>query len=107
VVFILQQGIILKQINYLSRQTIPNSMEGTFDPAEIIEKQLQTYKLSGRRFRSPTITVSEKQMNQLLDSVNKLQIKYKDLMNMIEEDPELKKIVEKKLLENNRTKIKL
>ncbi|MDO9339669.1 MAG: hypothetical protein Q7T72_03985 [Bacteroidales bacterium] len=52
-------------------------------------------------------TISEKQMKELLESVNKLQIKYKDLENLIEEDPELKKLIKKKLIENNRTKINL
>ena len=46
-------------------------------------------------------------MKELLESVNELQIKYKDLENLIEEDPELKKLIEKKLIENNRTKINL
>jgi hypothetical protein len=46
-------------------------------------------------------------MKELLDSVNDLKIKYKDLMNLIEEDPELKKYIENKLIENNRSKIKL
>ena len=46
-------------------------------------------------------------MNELLESVNELQIKYKDLEKLIEEDPELKKLIEEKLIENNRTKIKL
>ena len=46
-------------------------------------------------------------MKELLESVNELQIKYKELENIIEGDPELKKLIEKKLIENNRTKINL
>jgi len=46
-------------------------------------------------------------MKQLLESVNELQVKNKDLMNLIEEDSVLKKYIEKKLIENNRTKINL
>jgi len=46
-------------------------------------------------------------MKELLESVNELQIKYKDFENLIEEDPELKKLIEKKLIENNSTKINL
>jgi hypothetical protein len=34
-------------------------------------------------------------------------LKYKDLENLIEEDPELKEMIEKKLIENNHTKINL
>ena len=46
-------------------------------------------------------------MKQLLDSINDFRTKYKDLMDLIEKDPELKKYIEDKLTENNRTKIKL
>jgi archaellum component FlaC len=65
------------------------------------------FKLYSRKLPSQNITISKKQMDTLLESVNDLQTKYKDLMNLIEEDPELKKIVENKLIEMNRTKIKL
>ena len=46
-------------------------------------------------------------MKELLESVNELQVKYKDLEKLIEEDPELKKMIERKMEENNRTKINL
>jgi len=46
-------------------------------------------------------------MKELLESVNELQVKYKDLEKLIEEDPELKKMIERKMKENNRTKINL
>jgi hypothetical protein len=107
VVFVWQQSIILKQINYLSRQTILTDREESPDPVKMLERKLLMYKIPGRKFSSPSITITEKQMKQLLDSVNALQIKYKDLMNLIEEDPELKKYIENKLIENNRSKIKL
>jgi hypothetical protein len=61
------------------------------------------YRNSGMRFPSKNITISERQMKELIESVNELQLKYKDLENLIEEDPELKKMIEKKLIENNRT----
>jgi hypothetical protein len=46
-------------------------------------------------------------VKELLESIDELQIKYKDLENLIEEDPELKKYIEKKLIENNHSKIRL
>lgn len=106
-VFIYQQGIILKRIDVLSRQTVVIDKENTSSPTDEIEKLLMVYKNSGRRFPSKTITISESQMKELLESVNELQIKYKDLENLIEEDPELKKLIEKKLIEYNHTKINL
>lgn len=106
-VFVFQQGIILKRIDILSKQTVVIDKENVQTPAAEIEKLLTEYKNSGRRFPSKTITITESEMQELLESVNELQIKYKDLENIIEGDPELKKLIEKKLIENNRTKINL
>lgn len=106
-VFVYQQSIILKRINFLSRQTIVIDRESAFTPSDEIDKMIMTYKLSGRRLPSQSITISDKQLKQLLESVNELQTEYKDLLNLIEEDPELKKLIEKKLIENDLLKIKL
>ena len=65
------------------------------------------YKLSGRIFPSIHRNISANQIEQLLESVNELQVQYKDLLNLIEADPDLKKLIETKLAENRRTKIKL
>jgi signal recognition particle subunit SEC65 len=106
-IFVYQQSIILKRIDYLSRQTIVTEKESGSAPAYGIEKMLMLYSNSGRRFPSKNITISERQMKELIESVNELQLKYKDLENLIEEDPELKEMIEKKLIENNHTKINL
>jgi hypothetical protein len=107
VVFVWQQGVILNRIDLLSSQSVVIGRERTATPADEIEKVLTLYKNSGRRFPSKSITINEKQLEQLLDSVHKLQIQYKDLLNIIEEDPELKKLIETKLNENKLTKFKL
>jgi hypothetical protein len=106
-VFVWQQTIILKQINFLSSQTVVIDGGNTGKEQGLIENKLLMYKLTGRRFPSKTITVSEKQMKELLEMINDLQVKYKDLESLIEENPELKKYVEERLIENNRNKIKL
>jgi hypothetical protein len=107
IVFVYQQGIILKQINYLSRQTVVVDGATSFNPESAIEKSLMMYKMTGRKFASKNITISEKQMEELIDSVNALQIRYKDLIDLINENPEIKNFVEKRLIENDRKKIKL
>lgn len=106
-VFVFQQGIILKRIDIISKQTVINDKEIVSTPADEIEKLLMGYKNSGRKFTSKTITISEKQMKELLEKVDELKNKYKDLENIIEGDPDLKKLIEEKLIENNRTKINL
>jgi hypothetical protein len=106
-VFVFQQGVILRRIDMLSRQTVVIDKEKASKPADEIDKLLMVYINSGRRFPSKTVTISEKQMKELLESVNELKLKYKDLENIIESDPELKKMIEKKLIENNHLKINL
>ena len=106
-IFVYQQGVILKRIDSLSKQTIVTGRESVLTPANEIEKLLTIYKNSGRIFPSKTITITESQMKELLESVKVLQIKYKDLENIIEADPELKKLIDNKLLEKDRTKINL
>ena len=106
-VFAYQQTIILKRIDLLSRQTIVIDREKVPAPADEVEKMVMVYRNSGLRFPSKTITISEKQMEELLESVNELKTKYKYLENLIEADPELKKMIEKKLIENSSTKINL
>ena len=106
-IFVYQQGVILKRIDSLSKQTIVTGRESVLTPANEIEKLLTIYKNSGRIFPSKTITITESQMKELLESVKELQIKYKDLENIIEADPELKKLIDNKLLEKDRTKINL
>jgi hypothetical protein len=104
-VFIYQQGVMLKQINFLSRQIVDNGGEMQITTEQQVEKLLMTYKYkrSGKRFPSRSVTISEKQMNELLDYLTK----YKDLEKLIEEDPELKLLIEKKLVEFNHIKVKL
>jgi hypothetical protein len=106
-IFVLQQGVILKRIDMLSRQTILNNEEKTSTRVDEIDKLLTEYKNYGRRFPSKTITISEKQMQELLESVNELKLKYKDLESIIDSDPELQKMIQKKLNEYNRLKINL
>jgi hypothetical protein len=106
-VFAYQQTIILKRIDYLSRQVIVPERGIDPSPADEIEKILMVFRNSTGRFPSNNITISERQMKKLLESVNELQLKYKDLENLIERDPDLKKMIEKKLNENNNNKINL
>jgi hypothetical protein len=106
-VFIYQQGVMFKQINFLSRQIITPTIEMQISTEQQVEKLLMMYKRPGRGFPSRNYEVSEKQIKELLDSLNAEKVKYKDIMNLIEEDPELKKYIDNKLIENSRTKIKL
>lgn len=105
VLFVYQQGIILKRIEAISRQTIVTDRENSLTPEDMIEKMLINYKNSERRFPLKTDNISETQMKELLEAIKELQMKYRDLETIIEGDPELKKLIEKKMIENKRTRI--
>jgi hypothetical protein len=106
-IFVYQQGVILKRIEVLSRQTVIVDKEKASSSSDEIDKLLTLFRNSGHRFPTKNITFSESQMKELQESLKEMQIKYKDLENLIESDPELKSLIEKKLIENNRTKINL
>lgn len=106
-VFIYQQAAILKRIDFLSRQTIIIDKNNIPKRSDDFERMLTNYRNSSMRFPAGDITFTGKQLRELFDTINQLQIKYKDLQNLIESDPELKKIIEKKLLENSGLKTKL
>lgn len=107
IVFVYQQGVILKQINYLSSHVLINNREYISGTADELEKRITLYKLTGYSFSSDSVKISENQINELLEKVNDLQLKYKSLLDLIEENPKLKKEIEKKLNEANQSKIKL
>jgi hypothetical protein len=92
-----QQTIIIKRINNLTEQRIPNGDLIETGQTNNIENRLLMYKLTGRKFSDGKITVSEKEINDLIRSVNRLQVKYRDILDLIENDPQLKKYVEEKI----------
>lgn len=105
--FVYQQGVILKRIDFLSRQIIVTDRETNAPADKQVEKLLMLYKRSDAGFPTRNVIMSEKQMKELIESVNELQVKYKDLEKLLEEDPKLKQLIEKKLIENNRKKVNL
>jgi hypothetical protein len=103
--FIYQQSLILKQVKDLSGQRIQNGSVVMTNLREELIDQLRIFRLSDKKIPDEKITVSEKEIDDMVRSLNKLQIKYKDVINMIEKDPELKKYVESKMREYSKNKI--
>jgi hypothetical protein len=106
-VFAYQQSLILKRINTLEKQTLVSGNQFVTGTSDDIEEKLMLYKLTGRKLSTERITISERRMKQLINSYTELQDKYKDLIKIIEEDPELKKLIEEKLSEKNKEKFNL
>ncbi len=103
-VFIYQQAFILKQVNNISKQVISIGNESAPVSSSELDKKLTIYKISARLSPGNEIKISENQLEELLNSYKTLQVKYRDLMRIIEEDPELKQYIENKLGEEKRYK---
>ena len=92
-----QQAVILKRINSLSGKTyIEAGVINTSMPGEI-NGIFNKHKLFGKKPSAGDIYVSEKEIENLIKSLNDLQVRYRDLFELIESDPELKKYVDERL----------
>jgi hypothetical protein len=105
-VFVVQQSMLLKRINSLERQatiTSPSFVRGVPDD---FESAFMIYKQSGR-ISLKECKLSDKQLKQLEKSINDLQTSYRNLIKLVEDNPELKQYVENILSENEKKKINL
>ena len=100
--FVWQQRVILNEMNSLSNQILKQDRETTYDPSGTLEKKLMLYRLTDQKSGFQLMEVQ-----RLIDSLENLQIKYRDIMDLIEEDPELKNIIEQKMKETSRLKTKI
>jgi hypothetical protein len=105
--FIYQQSLILRRISILENQTIITGSQFVRSPYSGLEDKLILKRLSLRKMNSGSITITEKQLKKFADSYNELESKYKDLIKIIEDDPEMKKLLEEKLKKTNRKKFNL
>lgn len=102
-----QQTVIMKRINNLSEQTYSNGKTTMTNYTDQFTLKLRMYKMFGNKIGGDGITDSEKDIDNLIESLNELKVKYKDLFDKIENDPELKKYIEEKLREMETKKPKM
>jgi hypothetical protein len=105
--FVYQQSMIVRQLNWLSSQLVIDQVTTIRNPDYEIERQLKLFKMPGNRVNFQNSSISEEQINRLIESVDKLQADYNNLMRIIQNDPELKELVEKKIDEMDYKKVKL
>jgi hypothetical protein len=106
-VFVFQQGVILNQINQLSRQINASSWDAPAVNARYLNNSTLMFRFKDRLFPAGKTDVSEKKVEELLRSIDNLKKEYKDLHELIEKNPELKRLVEKRLSEIDDSKTKL
>ena len=99
-IFIFQQGTILSEVKRLNSQTVVVVKSGSqADYSENPGNILAVFRLTRQLNSSMVTTIPEKDIKQLIESYEKLQTRYSRLINIIEEDPELKNYIEMKLNE--------
>ena len=104
-VFIYQQAIILKQVKRIGNQPIvvvKNEPMPVY--VEDFGSKLAIFRFSSKLTSGGEISISDSQLEQLLESYDKLQTKYSNLVRIIEKDPELKEYIYKKLKEEENIK---
>lgn len=106
-VFVFQQSIIMKQISQLSRQINDSEWDASSSNNRYINKSMLMFRINDRRFSIDKRDLSDKKIEELLRSIDHLKKEYKDLHELIEKDPELKKLIEQKLSEIDGSKVKL
>ena len=106
-VFIYQQSMIVKQLNWLSTQVGENQEQLVTRSYSEYSGRLKFLNISGRGVQQKNSTVSEEQLDMILKSLDRLQTDYEELMKILDENPELKDIVDKKLNNMDSKKIKL
>jgi hypothetical protein len=102
--FVYQQAFILKQVKNISKQVVITGNEPSYISTSELDKKLSLYRISTRLSPGSEINISENQLEELLNSYKNLQVRYKDLIRIIEENPELKKYIEDKLKEEKKNK---
>jgi hypothetical protein len=106
-VFIYQQSIILKEINYLSNRIITDKDEAAGYTSADISRRLLFYRFSSGKSSGDENKITDQEIKRVIQTVEQLQNDYRDLQDMINQDPELKKLIEKKLIEFNSKKVKI
>jgi hypothetical protein len=106
-IFIVQQGIILRELNQISRQIESGSRENPPSGSSYLERSMVLLRFPDLRQRVGKKAFPDRKVDELLKSIDDLKLQYRDIQEVIEQDPELKKLIEKKLSEIDDTKIKL
>ena len=101
--FVYQQAVIVRQVKELSKQVKFSGSSNASVPAYDNTSRLMYLKISGRLSSGGQPGISPDQLEDLVRSYDDLQIKYQDLLKMINEDPALKEYIEKKLNLNTKS----
>jgi hypothetical protein len=96
-IFGYQQTIIMKRIKELSSQRIETGNPSFIRTNDDLSRRILLFRLSKMKIPSDKTVVTHENIDEMIGSLNSLRTKYKDLIDRIENDPELKKYVEQRM----------
>lgn len=97
VIFIWQQGIMMRKISEISRiNEVPVKAVYPMQTNDY-EQILTDYGNNYGKFPVTTGTIPVSDVKELLESLKEMESKYREIGKLIESDPELKKLIEEKL----------
>ena len=103
--FVYQQSVIVRQLNTLSSHIVFDNLR----PSSAIQTErltrLRLIKSSAGRMDEDLLT--DEQIQQMINSYDKLRTEYESLLKIIEADPELKRIFNERLSDMNHEKVKM
>jgi hypothetical protein len=105
-VFIYQQSVILRRIKAIDSQVIFTSNQLMPGVNDRIDSKL-LYRRAEYTLPVSKGNLSPRQVDELIKSLNELQLKYKDIIKLIEDDPDLRKYIQENLNQNDLKKLKL
>ena len=103
--FIFQQYVIIKKINSIDRQIVYTDGRFSQQPSGSVNALLM--KGSALGSNSAKASLSKKQLEEAIKSLNEIEKKYSDILKIIESDPVLKEYIRKNLDDNSRKKLNL
>jgi hypothetical protein len=92
-----QQTVTLKRIEALSTRSLVDAdlMKTGINPT--LPDGLKLYTVFGKKPGGGKFEISEKELDKFIESMNDLQVRYKDIFRSIETNPELKKYIDERL----------
>lgn len=104
VIFLFQQATLINQVRNISRQVIVLRDDAGTESSADLGSELVLYKLSDRYMSGGDIRISGKELEKIIKAYDELDGKYQGLLKIIEENPNIRNYVEKKLKEQEKNK---
>jgi hypothetical protein len=105
--FVIQQSLILRKVSELSSKAVYSGAQLSSSTSRVRPESIFLFNRVEKGISGKYNKLTEKEIDEFVESFNDLQERYRDVISLINEDPVLKKYVEEKLSEKNSKKPKL